>query len=43
MVENVKQFDISWKNLNTLLREILNNIFFVCGKYKNFARIVRAA
>ena len=39
----MEKFDMSWKNINILISEISNNVFFLCEKYKNFARIVSAA
>ena len=43
MVGNMKQFDMSCKNMKTLVSEILNNNFCLCEKYENFAKIIRVA
>ena len=32
MAENMKQSDMSWKNINILIPEIVNNDFFVSAK-----------
>ena len=39
MVENIRPVDMSWKNVNSLMSEILKNILFPYENCKKFARI----
>ena len=39
----MKQYAMSWKNINILISEISNNNLFLSKKYKDFAWIVKVA